>query len=92
MKEGKSNLGQQTEVWFNRFFIQIDKIRKKFSYYRFTGHIFQILMFFMYLKIIYTLSNSADPDEMQHFVALHLDLHYLSQYSFRSRQWFNIHV
>ena len=29
------------------------------------------------LKIIYILANSADPDEMPHFVAFHLDLHFL---------------
>ena len=37
------------------------------------------------------ITNSADPDEMQQFVALHLGLHYLSKYSFRS-QWLSIHV
>ena len=40
---------------------------------------------------MFTLTNNADPDEMQHFVVLHLGLHCLSKYSFRS-QWFNIHV
>ena len=38
----------------------IDRIKMGLSYYRFTGHIFQILMF-----IIFTLTNSADSDEMQ---------------------------
>ena len=38
-----------------------------------------------------TLTNSADPNEIQRFLALHLGLHCLSKYSFRS-QWFNIHV
>ena len=45
----------------------------------------------MYLKIIFTLTNSAEPDEMQHFGALHLGLHCLTKDSFRS-QWFSIHV
>ena len=45
----------------------------------------------VYLKFIFTLTNSAHPDEMQHFVAMHLGLHCLSKYSFR-RKWFNIHV
>ena len=45
----------------------------------------------MYLKIIFTLTNSADPNEMQHFVALHLGLHCLSKYYFRSQR-FNVHV
>ena len=40
--------------------------------------------FFMYLKISFILTNSADSDEMQHFVALHLSLHCLSKYPFRS--------
>ena len=38
-------------------------------------------------KIISTLTNSADTDEIQHFVALHLGLNC----SFRSQR-FNIHV
>ena len=46
---------------------------------------------FMFLMIIFTLTNSEDPGEMQHFVALHLSLHCLSKYSFRS-QWLIIHV
>ena len=41
---------------------------------------------FMYLQIIFTLTNSVDPGEMQHFVVLHLGLQGLSKYSFR-RQW-----
>ena len=45
----------------------------------------------MYLKIIFTLTNSVDTDEMQHFVALYLGLRCLSKYLFKS-QWFNIHV
>ena len=44
----------------------------------------------MYLKIIFILTNSANPDKMQLFVALYLGLHCLSKYSFRS-QWYNIH-
>ena len=45
-------MGQQTEVWFlnplcSIFFIQIDMIKMELSYYRFTGHIFQILMFYV---------------------------------------------
>ena len=39
----------------------------------------------MYLKIIFTLTNSSYPDEMQHFAALHLGLRCLSKYSLRSQ-------
>ena len=45
-------MGQQTEVWSLNlyvqmdFFIQIDGIKMGLSYYRFTGHIFQIFMFY----------------------------------------------
>ena len=30
-----------------------------------------------YLKILFTLTNSVDPDEMQHYAAFHLGLHCL---------------
>ena len=59
IKEEKSNMGQQTEVWFfnplcsNRFFTQIDRIKMGLSYYRFTGRIFQILMFYVYKDYFY---------------------------------------
>ena len=43
------------------------------------------------IKIIFTLTNSGDPNEMQHFVALYLGLHNLSNNSSRS-QWLNSHV
>ena len=72
------------------FFIQIDRIKMGLSYYSFTVYIFQMLIFYV-PKDIFTLTNSAFPDEMQHFVELHLGLHCLSKYSFRS-QWFNIHA
>ena len=39
----------------------------------------------MYLKIIFILTNSSYPDEMQHFAALHLGLRCLSKYSLRSQ-------
>ena len=35
------------------------------------------------LKIFFTLTNSVDPDEMQHYAAFHLSLHFLQKYSFR---------
>ena len=39
----------------------------------------------MYLNIIFILTNSAYPDEMQHFAALHLGLRCLSKCSLRSQ-------
>ena len=92
-------MDQQTKVWFFNplctsgfFFIQIDKIKMELAYLspQVTSSKFRCLMY-LYLKIIFALTNSADPDEMQHIVALHLGLHYLSKDSFRS-QWFNINV
>ena len=38
---------------------------------------------FICLKIIFTFTNSVDPDEMQHYAAFHLGLHCLQKYSFR---------
>ena len=35
------------------------------------------------LKILFTFTNSVDPDEMQHEAAFHLGLHCLQKYSFR---------
>ena len=35
------------------------------------------------LKIEFVVANSADPDEMPHYVAFHLGLHCLSKYLFR---------
>ena len=43
---------------------------------------FQKNVFFC-LKIIFSFSNSADPDEIQHHAAFHLGLHFLQNYSFR---------
>ena len=33
----------------------------------------------MYLKIVFILANSTDPDEMPPYVAFHLDLHCFRQ-------------
>ena len=44
-----------------------------------SGRIFKIMMCVcLYaLKVVLTLENSADPDEMQHYAAFHLGLHCL---------------
>ena len=39
---------------------------------------------FLSLKVDFVLANSADPDEMLHYVAFHLGLHCLPKYMFRS--------
>ena len=41
------------------------------------------------MKIVFILANSADPDEIQHYAAFHLDLHCLPKYmySFRDFQY-----
>ena len=52
-----------------------------------TGYTFQIKIAFLSLKIDFALANSVDPDEMPHYVAFHLSLHYLPKYTFRSH-WY----
>ena len=48
------------------------------------GHKSTFLNFniFLFLKIVYILANSADPDEMPHNAAFHLGLHCLPKYLF----------
>ena len=38
---------------------------------------------YLSLRIGFTLTNSVQPDEMQHDAAFHLSLHCLSTYQFR---------
>ena len=45
------------------------------------------LWLFLYLKVLFILANSADPYEMQHFAAFHMDLHCLPTYPFRGFQY-----
>ena len=93
IKDKKRNTGQQTKVWlFNPlctngfFFIQMIKLRRNCHIIgpQVTSSKFRCLMY-IYLKIIFALTNSADPEEMQNIVALHLGLHYLSKNSLRSQ-------
>ena len=44
---------------------------------------------FISLKVVLILSNSEDPDEMQHYAAFHPGLHCLQKYMypFRVFQW-----
>ena len=35
---------------------------------------------FLYVKIVFIIANSADRDEMTHYVAFHLGLHCLPKY------------
>ena len=41
----------------------------------------------MSLKVILILANMTDPDEMQHYAAFHLGLHYLPKYQFRGFEY-----
>ena len=38
---------------------------------------------FFYLKAFFSVTSSVYPDEMQHYAAFHLGLHFLQKYSFR---------
>ena len=38
---------------------------------------------FLCLKIVFTFTNSVDPDEMLYYVAFHLGLHCLQKYLLR---------
>ena len=48
------------------------------TYQGVSGHSFQKILCFC-LKIFFTFTNSADPDEMQHYAAFHLGLHCLQK-------------
>ena len=42
---------------------------------------------FLCLMIVYTCSNSVDPNEMQHHAAFHLGLHCLPKYPYLGVSW-----
>ena len=44
------------------------------------SYFFDIVLF--YVMILFTFTNSVDPDEMQHNAAFHLGIHFLQKYSF----------
>ena len=41
---------------------------------------------FKFQKIVLTSAKCVDPDEMQHYAAFHLGLHFLQKYMFRGFQ------
>ena len=47
------------------------------------SQVLTIFYILLSLKIIFVLTNSVDPDEMLHYVAFHLALHFLPKYAFR---------
>ena len=55
------------------------------------GHLYNFLNYdvFLSLKVVLILANSAEPNEMQHYAAFHLGLHYLPKYLFRDFQYMN---
>ena len=57
------------------FHIPIDTISMRLPIVRFKGSQVEISLLI--------LANSADPDEMQHYAAFHLGLHFLSKYPLR---------
>ena len=59
--------------------IQIKAIRMEWSVCVLWGHrsVFPNYGVFLSLRIVFTLTNTVDPDEMQHFAAFHLVLHFL---------------
>ena len=42
---------------------------------------------FLSLRIVFTLTNRVDPDEMLHYAEFHLGLHCLTKYPFRGFQY-----
>ena len=52
-----------------------------------TGFIFKNNVIYLSLKIDFVLANSADPNEMAHYVAFHLCLHCLLKYPFCGLNW-----
>ena len=53
------------------------------------GHMYNFLNYDIYLfpKIVLIIANSVDTNEMQHYAAFHLGLHYLPNYPFRGFQY-----
>ena len=48
-----------------------------------SGYTSQKNIVFFSMKIFFTFTNSADPDEMQHYAAFYLGRHCFQKYSFR---------
>ena len=63
-------------VWYNKHWTV------HCTYLGVSGYSLKKIVFFC-LKIFFTFTNSADPDEMQHYAAFHLGLHCLQNYLFR---------
>ena len=62
-----------------KFPIKFDTVKSGWSIVYIEGShaLVSKLNVFLYLKIDFVLANSADPDEMPHYVAFHLGLHCL---------------
>ena len=67
------------------FPIRTEAISMGLSIWTLRGHRLIFLNYdeFLSLKVVLILTNSADPDEMQHYAAFHLDLHCLTKNPFR---------
>ena len=62
------------------FPIKFDTVKSGWSIVYIEGLQVNIIHVFHSLKIDFALANSADPGEMQHYIALHLGLHCLPKY------------
>ena len=71
------------------FSIPIKAIRMGSSDIYLRGHRSEFLNYDLFLsqRIGFTLTNSVDPDEMQHYAAFYLGLHCLPKYPFRGFQY-----
>ena len=67
------------------FPLQFDTVKSGWSIVYIEGSqviISKNILFFS-LKVDFVLANSADPDEMPHYVAFHLSFHCLQKYRFK---------
>ena len=62
-----------------KFPIKFDTVKSGLSIIYIEG---SQVIFCFYLNIDFVLANSADPDEMSHHAAFHLDFHCLPKYPF----------
>ena len=70
------------------FSIKFDKVKSEWSGLRIYIEDSQVqknCIKFYFSEVDFILANSSDPDEMPHYAAFHLGLHYLPLYLFR---WF----
>ena len=75
------------------FSIQLKAIRMRLSIIYFKGSHRSVFLNnddFLSPGIVFTLTNSIDPEEMPHYVAFYLGLHLLSEYQLRGFQYISV--